>query len=155
MNQIKREKEARSSSLTDKTEEPVHIERKRAIPEDDENEEKNRMLHRINKMGGKSMIHNPNQPSAFAHPHHLSDDDSINNEYIQHGVPSRSVRKIKQMNFLQVFYLILLKIPTPGPPVQFVQPGYHHPQTLMQHPHLYPPQQQQQPLYDYTNRPGK
>jgi len=64
------------------------------------NNEKNKMLQRIGKMGGKSMLSNQNQPSAFATPlpPHLtvlSDDDSINNEFIQNvaSPPPRSVIK--------------------------------------------------------------
>jgi hypothetical protein len=51
------------------------------------------MLQRINKMGGVSMLQNSSQSSAFTNtlPPHLSDDDSINNEYIQTMVQPRSV----------------------------------------------------------------
>jgi hypothetical protein len=73
-------------------EEPVPVEQKRAVAEEhDHDKEKNKMLQRINRMGGVSMMHNP---SAFVttHPHHLSDDDSINNEFIQNIGPARTVR---------------------------------------------------------------
>jgi hypothetical protein len=51
------------------------------------------MLQRIGKMGGVSMIPHQNQSSAFGAPHQhpYSDDDSINNEFIQHNIPPRSV----------------------------------------------------------------
>lgn len=83
--QIKRDKETRSSSITEKIEEHVAVEH--------DNDEKNKMLQRINRIGGKSMIHISNPASAFVHPHQFSDDDSINNEFIQHVPTPRSVRK--------------------------------------------------------------
>jgi hypothetical protein len=66
-------------------------------------------------------------------------------------------------------YSYLKQIPTPVPPVQFVQPQYHphphphiHPpphQPLIQQPNIYSPQQPnlyspQQPIQDYHSRPG-
>ncbi|CAF3639544.1 unnamed protein product [Adineta steineri] len=152
---IKREKDARANSVTTPAEEPQlppqqlpppTVERKRTITEDNENSsEKNKMLQRINRMGGVSMLpnQNQNQTSAFAAPMppnltSFSDDDSINNEFIQNVVvPPRSIT-------------------TPVPPVQFVQPAYHphhHPQAqhLLQQSNMYTPQQ---PLHDYNNRPA-
>lgn len=138
------------------------MERKRTLTEENEvSSEKNKMLQRINKMGGVSMLPNQNQSSAFATPlpphlTSLSDDDSINNEFIQNVVPTRSVKST--FFFASVFYksFFLLKTPTPAPPVQFVPPVYHHhhhppPQPLIQQPNLYSPQQT---LHDYNSRPG-
>jgi hypothetical protein len=67
------------------------------------------MLERMKRMGGRAMLPDQNQTSAFAAPppphlSTLSDDDSINNEYVQHTVPTRSVRYSKRM----IFYLYFL-----------------------------------------------
>ena len=75
-------------------EEPPPVETRRAVPEEHGNErERNRILERINRMGGVSMIHHGHQASAFAAsmPHHYSDDDSITNEYMQNIGTPRSV----------------------------------------------------------------
>ena len=61
------------------------------------NDEKNKLLQRINKMGGKSMLHNSNQISAFATPlpghlPPLSDDDSISNELLHNAVSPKIVK---------------------------------------------------------------
>ncbi|CAF0874127.1 unnamed protein product [Rotaria sp. Silwood1] len=145
---IKREKEARTGSITMPTEEQTVNERKRTITEENEaNNEKTKMLQRINKMGGVSMLPNANQTSAFVTPLPsqlplLNDDDSINNELIQNAAPARAISTTA--------------LP---PPVQFVPPTYHpHPhhhqslsQPLIQQPTLY---SAQQPLHDYNSRPG-
>ncbi|CAF1612854.1 unnamed protein product [Rotaria magnacalcarata] len=147
---VKREKDARSSSITMPSEEQPTVERKHTITEENEtNDDKNKMLQRINRMGGVSMLPNSNQTSAFTNPHQhqlptLGDDDSINNEFIQNAVSSRSIPTA-----------------TIPPPVQFVPPMYqhqHHHQhqqtashPLIQQPVLYPVQQ---PLHDYNSRPG-
>lgn len=85
-------------------EEQIPIEPKHTHNEDRENNKKNEMLQRIGKMGGVSMLQN--QSSAFAAPHHphYSDDDSINNEYIQNMVSQRSVRTKQKKTFS--FFLI-------------------------------------------------
>lgn len=67
------------------------------MSEEQENErERHRLLERINRMGGVSMIHHPHQASAFAASisHQYSDDDSITNEYIQNIGTPRSVRLV-------------------------------------------------------------
>ncbi|UJR38405.1 hypothetical protein I4U23_031074 [Adineta vaga] len=140
---IKREKEARTNSITTPAEDhPIVAERKRTITEDNE---KNKLLERVSKMGGVSMFPNPNQSSAFAtplppHVSALSDDDSINNEFIQHAAPAPPS----------------ISMQTPVPPVQFVPPTYHHMNhpphpSLIQPTNLYSPQQT---LHDYNSRPG-
>ncbi|CAF3617892.1 unnamed protein product [Rotaria sordida] len=144
---IKREKDARTSSITASTEEQIINERKRTIAEENEvNNEKTKMLQRINKMGGVSMLPNSNQTSAFVTPlpPHLpllSDDDSINNELIQNPVPIRPIPTTTAQPL----------------PVQFVPPTHHHQhhhqslsQPLIQQPTLY---STQQPLHDYNSRP--
>ncbi|CAF2503528.1 unnamed protein product [Rotaria sp. Silwood2] len=146
---IKREKDTRTGSITMPIEEQTPNERKRTITEENEsNNEKTKMLQRINKMGGVSMLPNANQTSAFATPlppqlPSLSDDDSINNELIQNVVSTRPVPTATAL----------------PPPVQFVPPTYHPhphihqspPQPLIQQPTLY---SAQQPLHDYNSRPG-
>ncbi len=72
------------------------------------NNEKNKMLQRIGKMGGKSMLSNQNQPSAFATPlpPHLtvlSDDDSINNEFIQNVASPPPPRSVIKKRFVFLF----------------------------------------------------
>ncbi|CAF1530562.1 unnamed protein product [Adineta ricciae] len=147
---IKREKEARTGSITLSVEEPPPLpptinERKRTITEDnDGNNEKNKLLQRINRMGGVSMLPNQNQSSAFVTPlppqtSTFSDDDSIHNEFIQNVTPAP-----------------IVPVQAAMPPVQYVPPTYHHMhhpphQSLIQQPNLYTPQQ---PLHDYNSRPG-
>ena len=65
------------------------------ITEEQETEnERARLIQRMNRMGGVSMMHHQHPTSAFVTsiPHHFSDDDSITHEYIQNIGTPRTVR---------------------------------------------------------------